>query len=156
VNISNWLQKERLKVAWALLPADKKAAIQPLIDAAHEKLRIYQTTGKAPPHDPTIPHLLTLAKSALTDDADGTVAALPELKPGDIQVDVDSVGVNLEHREISATGSWLAGCGGRVVGTPYPWQTRFPCGNSVGYEHSRRFSDSHRRKLWNGKLGYRC
>src|ERR1700722_8884814 len=42
MNIGNWLQKERLKVAWALLPPDKKAAIQPMIDAAHEHLRFYQ------------------------------------------------------------------------------------------------------------------
>jgi hypothetical protein len=58
MNINNWLQKERLKLAWAVLPADKKAAIQPLIDAAHEKLRIYQATGNAPPHDPTVVHQL--------------------------------------------------------------------------------------------------
>src|SRR5580704_12017108 len=39
MNIHNWLEKERLKLAWAALPADKKAAIQPKIDAAHEQLR---------------------------------------------------------------------------------------------------------------------
>jgi hypothetical protein len=38
MNIDNWLQTERLKTAWALLPADKKAAIQPMIDAAHDEL----------------------------------------------------------------------------------------------------------------------
>lgn len=62
MNISNWLQKERLKLAWALLPADKKAAAQPSIDAAHEQLRTYLATGKAP-YDPSVPHHLVLANN---------------------------------------------------------------------------------------------
>lgn len=115
MNIGNWLQKERLKLAWALLPADKKAAIQPLIDAAHEKLRTYQITGKAPPHDPTIPHQLTLVKSALTDDADGTVAALPQLRPGEPEVVVDSGGTiwgtgkyqQLDPGWLGAAAAWM-------------------------------------------------
>jgi len=53
-----------------------------LIDAAHEKLKTYQATGTAPPHDPTVAHQLILVKAALTDDADGTAAALPELPTG--------------------------------------------------------------------------
>jgi hypothetical protein len=92
MNIGNWVHKERLKAAWALVPASKKAAIQPMIDAAHEALRTYQATGKAPAHDSTAPHQLILAKSALTDDADGTVATLPELQPGAIEIDVDAGG----------------------------------------------------------------
>jgi hypothetical protein len=115
MNIGNWLQKERFKLAWALLPADKKAAIQPLIDAAHEKLRTYRLTHKAPHHDPTIPHLLILAKSALTDDADGTVAALPQLQPGDVEVDVDSGGAiwgtgkyqQLDPGWLGAAAAWM-------------------------------------------------
>jgi hypothetical protein len=114
VNIGNWLQKERLKLAWALLPAAKKAAVQPLIDAAHEQLRTYQATGKAP-YDPTIPHHLILVKSALTDDADGTAAALPELQPGDVEIDVDAGGAiwgtgkyqQLDPGWLAAAAAWL-------------------------------------------------
>jgi hypothetical protein len=115
MNIGNWLQKERLKIAWALLSADKKAAIQPLIDAAHEKLRTYQTTGKAPPPDPTVAHQLILAKSALTDDADGVAAALPELQPGAIEIDVDAGGAiwgtdkyqQLDPGWLGSAAAWL-------------------------------------------------
>lgn len=112
MDIRNWLQKERLKMAWALLPADKKAAIQPMIDAAHEQLRTYQATGKAP-HDPSIPHQLILAKSALTDDAEGLAAALPE--PGAVEVDVDPGGgiwgtgkyQQLDPGWLGAVAAWL-------------------------------------------------
>jgi hypothetical protein len=115
MNIGNWLQKERLKVAWALLPADKKAAIQPMIDAAHNQLQSYRTTGSAPPHDPTVSHLLTLVKAALTDDADGTAAALPELQPGAVEIDVDSGGAiwgtgkyqQLDPGWLAATAAWF-------------------------------------------------
>ncbi|MFZ0935424.1 MAG: metallophosphoesterase [Bryobacteraceae bacterium] len=92
MNISNWEHKDRLKAAWDKLPDDRKAAIQPLIDAAHEQLRTYQATGKVPPPDPAAPHHLILAKGALTDDADGTIAALPELEPGAIEIAVDAGG----------------------------------------------------------------
>lgn len=74
-------------MAWAALPSDKKAAIQPMIDAAHEKLRTYQATRQAPPPDSSVPHPLILTKSALADDVDGTV---PELQPGAVEIDVDS------------------------------------------------------------------
>jgi hypothetical protein len=93
MNIGNWIHRERLKLAWDVLPGTKKAAIQPLIDAAHESLRTYQTTGKVPPHDPSVVHQLILAKSALTDDADGTAAALPDLENGAVDIGVDSGGV---------------------------------------------------------------
>jgi len=114
MNIGNWLQKERLKIAWDLLPADKKAAIQPIIDAAHQQLQTYQATGKAP-HDPSVPHQLILAKSAITDDADGTAAALPPLQPGDIEVDVDPGGViwgtgkyqQLDPGWLGAAAAWM-------------------------------------------------
>jgi hypothetical protein len=115
MNIGNWLQKQRLKIAWDLLPADKKAAIQPLIDAAHEQLRSFQATRKAPPHDPSVAHHLLLAKSALTDDADGTVAALPELQPGALEIDVDAGGAiwgtgqyqQLDPGWLGAAAAWL-------------------------------------------------
>jgi hypothetical protein len=115
MNTGNWLQKERLKIAWALLPADKKAVIQPMIDAAHAKLQIYQTTGNVPPHDPSVAHQLTLVKSALTDDADGTAAALPDLQPGAIEVGVDAGGViwgtgtyqNLDPGWLGAAAAWF-------------------------------------------------
>jgi hypothetical protein len=77
MNIHNWLMAERLKIAWALLPPDKKAAIQPMIDAAHEQLRLYVNTGQAT-HIPGIPHQLLLAKTAINDDVEGLAAQLPE------------------------------------------------------------------------------
>jgi Calcineurin-like phosphoesterase len=115
MDIKQWLQKERLKLAWAALPSDKKAAIQPMIDAAHEKLRTYQATRQAPSPDSSVPHTLILAKSALTDDADGTVAALPELQPGAVEIDVDSGGAiwgtgkyqQLDPGWLGAAAAWL-------------------------------------------------
>jgi hypothetical protein len=115
MNIDNWLQKERLKLAWKVLPADKKAAIQPLIDKAHEKLKTYQATKSAPPHDPTVAHQLILVKAALTDDADGTVAAMPELQPGAAEIDVDAGGAiwgtgkyqQLDPGWLGAVAAWL-------------------------------------------------
>jgi len=115
MNIGNWLQKERLKAAWALLPADKKDSIQPLIDAAHQQLRTYQATGIVPPPSPAAPHQLILAKSALTDDVDGTAAALPELQPGSISIDVDPGGAiwgtgkyqQLDPLWLGAAAAWL-------------------------------------------------
>ena len=115
MNISNWLQKRRLQIAWAALPADKKAAIQPMIDAAHQQLRAYQLTHRAPPHDPKIPHQLVLVKTALTDDAEGVAAAMPALAPNSIEVDVDSGGViwgtgqyqQLDPGWLGAAAAWL-------------------------------------------------
>src|ERR1700683_1270512 len=114
MNIGNWLQKERLKIAWALLPPSKKAAIEPMIEKAHQQLQTYQATGNAP-HDPTVVHQLILAKSALTDDADGTAAALPALQPGDGEVDVDPGGAiwgtgkyqQLDPGWLGAVAAWM-------------------------------------------------
>jgi hypothetical protein len=76
MNIHDFLAKERLKLAWKLLPGAKKAAIQPMIDAAHEQFRMYATTGEAT-HLPGVPHQLLLAKTALTDDQDDLLKSLP-------------------------------------------------------------------------------
>jgi hypothetical protein len=54
-------------------------------------------------------------KTALTDDADGTAAALPELQPGDIEVDVDNGGAiwgtgkyqQLDPGWLGAAAAWL-------------------------------------------------
>lgn len=115
MNIANWVHRERIKAAWALLPADKKAIVQPKIDAAHEQLRSYQATGTAPPPDPEIAHHLLLVKSALTDDADGTAGALPELQPGSVEIDVDPGGSiwgtgkyqQLDPGWLAAAACWL-------------------------------------------------
>ena len=64
-----------LKAAWAAAPENIKARIQPLLDAAHEQLRVFLDTGQ-PPHDPNIPHQLLLVKSFLTDDQDGFLKRL--------------------------------------------------------------------------------
>lgn len=77
MNIHDFVQKEKLKLAWDLLPASKKAAIQPMLDAAHEQLRDFVATGHTS-HRPGVPHQFLLAKSALHDDREQLVAALPE------------------------------------------------------------------------------
>ena len=59
------------------IPQAKKARIEPLIEAAHQQLQAFRATGVAP-HDPAVPHQLILAKTALTDDAEGLVTPLPE------------------------------------------------------------------------------
>jgi hypothetical protein len=77
MDIRQWIYKERVKLAWAALPQAKKARIEPLIEAAHQQLQAFRATGVAP-HDAAVPHQLILAKTALTDDAEGLVTALPE------------------------------------------------------------------------------
>src|ERR1017187_10713730 len=106
----NWVDAERLKIAHALLPKDKKAVVDLMFGAAHEQLRAVQATGIAT-HVPAIPHQFLLAKSALTNDADGLVKALPE--PGDVEISVSPGGeiwgtgdrkstrLNSSHRWIS-------------------------------------------------------
>jgi hypothetical protein len=95
--LHNWVDAERLKIAHALLPKDKKAVVDLMFGAAHEQLRAVQATGIAT-HVPAIPHQFLLAKSALTNDADGLVKALPE--PGDVEISVSPGG------EIWGTGKY--------------------------------------------------
>jgi len=64
-----------LKEAWAAAPENIKARIKPLLDAAHEQLRVFLDTGQ-PPHDPNIPHQLLLVQSLLTNDQDGLLKRL--------------------------------------------------------------------------------
>ena len=91
MNIHHWLMSERLKLAWAALPASKKAAIQPRIDAAHEQLRTFRNTGRAT-HDPAVPHLLLLTKTVLTNDQDSLASSLPEPDAEAVEISVDSGG----------------------------------------------------------------
>ncbi|SPE30393.1 hypothetical protein SBA6_1240002 [Candidatus Sulfopaludibacter sp. SbA6] len=86
MNIRDLLAKDRLKLAWALLPAEKKAAIQPMLDGTHEQLRTFVNTGQAT-HAPSIPHQFLLAKSALNYDRE-RLLALPEPKAKDVEVKV--------------------------------------------------------------------
>ena len=64
-----------LQDAWAAVPENIKARINPLLDAAHEQLRVFLDTGQAP-HDPVIPHQLLLVRSFLTNDQDGLLKRL--------------------------------------------------------------------------------
>lgn len=97
MNIHNWVEAEKLKIAYALLPKDKKAAVDAVFGAAHNQLQHFQATGIAT-HQPHIPHQFLLAQSALTGDADGIVAALPE--PGAVEISVSPGG------EIWGTGKY--------------------------------------------------
>jgi hypothetical protein len=114
MDIGRWIYKERLKLAWALLPEAKKAKLQPLIDAAHQQLQTFRATGQAP-HDPTVPHELTLAKTALTDDAEGLVAGLPEPEAEAVEIAVDPGGAiwgtgkyqQLDPGWLEAAAVWL-------------------------------------------------
>jgi hypothetical protein len=67
---------ERLRLAWAALPAEKKAAIEPMIEAAHSQVRAFAQTGMAT-HHPRVPHHLMLLKTALTHDQENLVPKLP-------------------------------------------------------------------------------
>lgn len=66
----------RLKQAWDNLPRDQKALLAPTLLAAHQQAITVSQTGTAPAADPTVPHQLLLAQSALTDDRDGVVGKL--------------------------------------------------------------------------------
>jgi len=87
MNVHDFLAREKLKLAWDLLPAAKKAAIQPMLDAAHEQLRGFVNNGQAT-HMPGVAHQFLLAKSALNGDQEGLAAALPEPQTKDIEIKV--------------------------------------------------------------------
>jgi hypothetical protein len=63
----------RMKVAWNALPPDKRAALKPALDGAHQQFASYLSTG-APPDEHTRP--LLQMKSYLTDDWDGHLDSL--------------------------------------------------------------------------------
>jgi hypothetical protein len=65
----------RMKSAWANLPDDKKAALKPLLEDAHQQLDNYLRTGTPPKHDV---HSILRMKSYLTDDWDGHVQRLDQ------------------------------------------------------------------------------
>jgi hypothetical protein len=112
MNLHNWVAAERLKVAYALLPKDKKAVVDQMFGAAHEQLRAFHATGIAT-HEPSIPHQFLLAKSAMTNDADGIVMDLPE--PGAVEISVSPGGEiwgtgkyqQLDIGWVEAAGIWL-------------------------------------------------
>jgi len=85
MNIKNWLAAEQLKLAYAVLPKDKKDAVDAIFGKANAQLRTFMNTGTAS-HRPDIPHQFLMAKAALTNDAEGIVAALPEPKAVEISV----------------------------------------------------------------------
>lgn len=91
MNIHNALEAERLRIAWALLPAAKKAELQPMIDSAHEQLRTFSNTGQAT-HNPFVPHQLLLVKTALTNDQEGLSKSLPEPEAKAVEISVDPGG----------------------------------------------------------------
>jgi len=63
----------RMKIAWAKLPADTKAAVAPLLDNAHQQLGDFLSNGTPPDH--SVHHILRM-KSYLTNDHDGLIRRL--------------------------------------------------------------------------------
>jgi hypothetical protein len=119
MTIHDLLDAERLKIAWAVLPQDKKEAIRPLIDAAHEQLRTFANTRKAT-HRPDIPHQLLLAKTAITNDEEGLVPRLPgkdaaASPQAEVEIDVSPGGEiygtgmyqQLDPGWVEAAGIWI-------------------------------------------------
>lgn len=104
MTIHDFLAAERLRIAWAVLPKEKKDAIAPMLDAAHEQLRHFAQTRKAV-HRPDVPHQLLLAKTALTSDQEQLVPKLPNPTASAgpqaaIEIDVSPIG------EIYGTGKY--------------------------------------------------
>jgi hypothetical protein len=64
---------QRLRTAWNNLPADKQAALRPLLDDAHKQLGEYLSTGVPPKHDT---QQTLRMKSYLTGDWDGHLESL--------------------------------------------------------------------------------
>lgn len=112
MNLHHWADAERLKIAHALLPKDKQPVVDQVFGAAHRQMQAFQATGIAT-HEPSVPHQFLLAKSALTNDADGVVKALPE--PGAIEISVSPGGEiwgtgkyqQLDPGWVEAAGIWL-------------------------------------------------
>ncbi|HLW78770.1 MAG TPA: metallophosphoesterase [Terriglobia bacterium] len=66
----------RLKQAWDKLPVDQRARMAPMLLKAHQQALTLTDTGVAPTSDPTVPHQILLAQSAMTDDRDGVAGKL--------------------------------------------------------------------------------
>ena len=65
----------RMKAAWAALPEEKRAALKPLLENAHQQLHNYLVTGTPPKHEV---HNILRIKSYLTNDWDGHVQRLDQ------------------------------------------------------------------------------
>jgi hypothetical protein len=63
--------QQQVKAAWAKLPADLKARLEPQIRAAHEYALALRNRAIAPTTIPPIPHQLFMVYSLLHDDPDG-------------------------------------------------------------------------------------
>jgi len=101
----------RMKAAWARLPEDKRAALKPLLDDAHQQLGNYLRTGTPPQHE--VHHILRM-KSYLTDDWEGHAQRLDQpLAAQAIEIKVAPGG------EILGTGKYqeLDPCWELVAGT---------------------------------------
>lgn len=85
----------RIKTAWAQLTPSQQAALLPSIQSAHDQAVQVAQTGAAPA-TPAASHCLTLAQTALNDDAD---AILDKLDAG-IVLGIGTEGV------IWGTGKW--------------------------------------------------
>ena len=100
----------RMKVAWAKLPDDKKSALRPMLDQAHQQYWEFVSKKKPPEHKF---HNILRMKSYLTDDWDG------QLRTHEQQVEA-AVEINLgPEGEILGTGKYeqLDLCWELVAGT---------------------------------------
>jgi hypothetical protein len=122
MTIHDFLAAERLRLAWAALPASKREAVRPILDIAHEQLKTFVQTGRAT-HQPHVPHQFMLAKTVLSHDEDGLLpklpapkpSTLPAAEPGVVEIDVSPGGEifgtgkyqQLDPGWIEAAGLWL-------------------------------------------------
>jgi peptidoglycan hydrolase-like protein with peptidoglycan-binding domain len=85
----------RMKAAWAILPEDKRDALKPMLDAAHQQFADYVQKGTVPAQEF---HQVLRMKSYLNDDWDNHLQTL------DSQVAAEAIEINV-------------GPGGEILGT---------------------------------------
>jgi len=113
----------RMKVAWATLPADKRASLKPLLEQGHQQLADFVKNQKPPQHRF---HNILRMKSLLTDDWDGHLqkldqpAAAPAPAPTVAPVAAPAIEIKVgPEGEILGTGKYqqLDPCWELVAGT---------------------------------------
>ena len=83
--------QERLKKAWAALPAEQKESYRPLIEAAHAQLSEPAALGLAESND-TAPHEMAMVKSFLDDNMEGPAKEMMLQQIRGIEIRVDEGG----------------------------------------------------------------
>ncbi|WP_263384448.1 metallophosphoesterase family protein [Granulicella arctica] len=104
----------RLQAAWNNLPADKQAALKPMLDNAHVQLSELVATGKPPAHNT---QQTLRMKSYLTGDWDGHLAAIQQPINQAVAQPLAAPAVAIAAPALAAAIEVCVGPDGEILGT---------------------------------------